>query len=167
MVVTNRLMVSSEDDQEKFVPQWLRPITVAKFYSSCETHRSKERNYYCRVCMLSFCKVCKEQHDRSKHEIPTVYKTSCMASFRIKDLKPLWDISSIHLYTFNGCLVAVIYKKGIGISRSCYKNRVAECESCRYGLKLPSAKYYSVECKVEAPLRMDESMVLMKRQRAS
>lgn len=66
------MTVSSGDDQEKVVPRWLRPIAGAKFYSSCETHRFKERNYYCRVCMVAFCKDCKKEHDRSKHEILTV-----------------------------------------------------------------------------------------------
>ncbi|XP_030536764.1 uncharacterized protein LOC115745381 [Rhodamnia argentea] len=150
-------MVSSEDDQEKAVPRWLRPIAGAKFYCSCETHRSKERNYYCRVCMVSFCKDCKEQHDRSKHEILKVYKTSHAASFRVEDLKPLWDISGICMYTSNGWLVALIYKRGIGISGSRGKKGIAECESCLYGLKSPSAKYCSVECKVEAALKMNGS----------
>ncbi|XP_048140240.1 uncharacterized protein LOC125316277 [Rhodamnia argentea] len=157
MTLTDAMMVSSGEDQEKVVPRWLRPLVDAKFYSWCETHRSKERNYYCRVCMLALCKDCKEQHDGSKHEIITAYKASHMASFRMEDLKQLWDISDICPYTFNGWLVAFIYRKGTGISRSHCKSGVAECESCRYGLKLASAKYCSVECKVEAALKKNGS----------
>ncbi|KAF7850844.1 hypothetical protein BT93_L4962 [Corymbia citriodora subsp. variegata] len=144
-------------DQEKVVPRWLRLILSAKFYSSCETHHSKERNYFCRVCMLALCKDCKRQHDHSKHEILTAYKASHAASFRMEDLKPLWDISGICPYTFNGWLVAFIYKKGTGLSRPRCKSGVAECESCRYALKSPSAKYCSLECKVEAALKMNGS----------
>ncbi|KAL3719480.1 hypothetical protein ACJRO7_004444 [Eucalyptus globulus] len=157
MTVTDTMMILSGDDQEKVIPRWLRPIAGAKFFSSCETHHSKERNYYCRVCTLAFCKDCKQQHDCSKHEILTAYKASHAASFRMEDLKSLWDISGICPYSFNGWLVAFVYKKGTGISRSRCKNGAAECESCRYVLKSPSAKYCSVECKVEAALKMNGS----------
>ncbi|XP_030512436.2 uncharacterized protein At3g50808-like [Rhodamnia argentea] len=150
-------MVLSGDDQKNVVPPWLRPIASIKLYDFCESHSSKEYSFYCRVCMVALCKECKKQHDLSGHDIIKVYKIARVASFRKKDLEPLWDISDIRLYNQKGWPVAVIYKEGDGISRSSDQSNAAECESCRYQLKSPRAKYCSVECKVEAVMKVDES----------
>ncbi|KAL3719576.1 hypothetical protein ACJRO7_004572 [Eucalyptus globulus] len=126
------MMILSGDDQEKVIPRWLRPIAG--------------RNYYCRVCMLAFCKDCKQQHDCSKHEILTNGGLEIAVGY-------FWYLPG----HFQRVLVAFIYKKGTGISRSRCKSGAAECESCRCVLKSPSAKYCSMECKVEAGLKMNGS----------
>ncbi|KAL3741394.1 hypothetical protein ACJRO7_016949 [Eucalyptus globulus] len=148
-------MVWSGDDQKNIVPPWLRLIASIKLYDSCMTHSSKECNFYCRVCMVALCKECKKQHDLSEHEIIKAYKVSKVASFRIEDLEPLWDASDIYPYSQNGWLVAFIYKRGDGAARSRGQSNLAECESCPYRLKSPTAKYCSVECKVEAMMKMN------------
>ncbi|KAI3439172.1 ATP-dependent Clp protease proteolytic subunit [Psidium guajava] len=157
MTGNGTMMASSGDDQEKVVPLWLRPIASAKLYSSCKTHRSKDRNFYCRICMVALCEECKKQHDLSKHEMIKAYKVGKDVSFRMEDLQSLWDISDICPYTSNKWLVAYIYKRGSGIASSGGRSSVAECESCQYRLKSPDAKYCSVECKVEAVMKMNES----------
>ncbi|XP_048141097.1 uncharacterized protein LOC125316542 [Rhodamnia argentea] len=151
------MMVSSGDDQKNVVPPWLRPIASIKLYDFCETHSSKECNFYCRVCMVAMCKECKTQHDLSKHEVMKAYKFDRAASFRMKDLEPLWDIYDICSYNKNGWLVVVIHKRGDGIAHSHGQSDAGECECCQYRLKSPSTKYCSVECKVEALMKMKES----------
>ncbi|XP_056175504.1 protein RGF1 INDUCIBLE TRANSCRIPTION FACTOR 1-like [Syzygium oleosum] len=157
MTGNDAMMVSPGDDREKVVPLWLRPIASAGVYSSCETHRSEERNFYCRVCMVALCKECKKQHDLSDHEMIKAYKVGRDVSFRMDDLKYLWDISDICQYTSNKKLVAFIRKRGDGSARSSSESGTTECESCQYRLKSPGAKYCSVECKVEAVMKMNGS----------
>ncbi|XP_048141096.1 uncharacterized protein LOC125316540 [Rhodamnia argentea] len=157
MTGNGTMMVSSRDDQGKAVPPWLRPIASAKLYSSCETHLSEDRNFYCRVCMVALCKECKKQHDLSKHEMIKAYKVGKDVSFRMEDLQSLWDISDICPYISNKWLVAYIYKRGARIASSGRQSSVAECESCQYRLKSPDAKYCSLECKVDAVMKMNES----------
>ncbi|KAI6703366.1 hypothetical protein NL676_012502 [Syzygium grande] len=151
------MTVSSEDDQKNMVPPWLRPIADIEFYSPCEAHSSKERNFYCKVCMVALCKECKKQHDLPEHEIIKSYKVAKKASFRMEDLEPLWDTSDICPYTQNGWLVAFVYKRGDGTAPSRSQGDLEECESCRYRLKSPDAKFCSVECKVEAAMKINGS----------
>ncbi|XP_030512447.2 uncharacterized protein LOC115726626 [Rhodamnia argentea] len=157
MTAMDMTMVLSGDDQKNVVPPWLRPIASIKLYDLCKNHSSRECNFYCRVCMVALCKECKKQHDLSEHEIIKAYKVAKVASFRMEDLEPFWDIFDICPYNQNGWLVAVIYKKGDGITRSRDQTDAAECESCHYRLKSSGSKYCSVECKVEAVMKINES----------
>ncbi|KAI3439173.1 ATP-dependent Clp protease proteolytic subunit [Psidium guajava] len=149
--------VSSGDDQKNAVPPWLRPIMRIQLCGLCETHSSRECNFYCRVCMFALCKECKKQHDVFEHEIIKAFKVNGAASFSMADLEPLWDISDICPYKGSRLLVAVIYKRGDGIASSRRWRDPAKCESCQYRLKSLSAKYCSIECKVEAVMKMNES----------
>ncbi|KAI3439175.1 ATP-dependent Clp protease proteolytic subunit [Psidium guajava] len=155
-------MVSSGDGQKNVVPPWLRAIAGIKLYDLCEIHSSKECNFYCRVCMVAMCKECMTQHDLSGHEVIKAYKFDRVASFRVKDLEPSWDIYDICSYNKNGWFVAVIHKRGDGIGRSHDQSDAGDCESCQYRLKSPSTKYCSVECKVEALMKMTESESMKK-----
>ncbi|XP_030512448.2 uncharacterized protein LOC115726627 [Rhodamnia argentea] len=128
-----------------------------QLYGLCETHSSEECNFYCRVCMFALCKECKKQHDIFEHEIIRAYKVNEVASFRLADLESLRDASDICPYKGNGRLVEVIYKRGDGIACCHGQGNVVECESCQYRLKSPSAKYCSIQCKVEAVMKMNES----------
>ncbi|KAL3741395.1 hypothetical protein ACJRO7_016950 [Eucalyptus globulus] len=150
-------MVSSGDDQKNGVPPWLRPIASIKFYDLCKTHSSKMCDFYCRVCMVALCIECKKQHDLSEHEIIKAYKAAEVASFRKVDLAPLWDTSDIDLYKRNVWLVAFIHKRGDGITHSRGPDDIGVCKTCQYWLKSLGAKYCSMECKVEAVMKMNGS----------
>ncbi|KAL3741397.1 hypothetical protein ACJRO7_016952 [Eucalyptus globulus] len=165
MMGNDATVVWSRDYQKNVVPPWLRPIASTKFYSPCKTHLSEERSFYCSICVIALCEECKKQHDLCKHDmikVPTLISNHLLtfrqdASFRMEDLRSLWDTSGICKYTSNRCLVAFVPKRGDGIARSHGQRSVAMCESCQYQLKSLGAKYCSVECKVEAVMKMNGS----------
>ncbi|KAL3741400.1 hypothetical protein ACJRO7_016955 [Eucalyptus globulus] len=136
MMGNDAVTVSSGDDQEKAVPMWLRPIASVKFHGPCDIHLSEKLDFYCRVCMIAVCKGCKKQHDLFEHEMIRVYKVGKDALFKMKDLKSLWNISDIRPHTIND---------------------VVKCESCQFRLRSLGAKFCSVECKVEAVMKMNGS----------
>ncbi|XP_039167473.1 uncharacterized protein LOC120292953 [Eucalyptus grandis] len=149
--------VSSGDDQEKAVPMWLRPIASVKFHGPCDIHLSEKLDFYCRVCMIAVCKGCKKQHDLFEHEMIRVYKVAKDAFFKMKDLKSLWDISDIRPHTINENAVAFVHKRGDGIPRPYDLNSDVKCETCHFRLRSSGAKFCSVECKVEAVMKMNGS----------
>ncbi|XP_048233300.1 uncharacterized protein LOC125370725 [Ricinus communis] len=143
-------------------PRWLSSLLQTKFYEPCETHSSKQCNFFCLDCIgskstFTLCENCNKANKHEDHNIIQVYKASRHTGLVPKKLKHLLDVSDIQTYKIN--LNTIIYinprpynEQQVNDKHNSYHRR---CETCNKELiqhhhdyHSSTYKFCSIGCKV-------------------
>ncbi|XP_040376290.1 uncharacterized protein LOC121053447 [Oryza brachyantha] len=151
-----------EEERRRLVPEWLRPLLAARFFTACPEHRrvsKSECNHYCLTCAGAGagaaavgCHWCVEEAHGAGHQVVQVRRSSYHSVVRVSELERALDLSRVQTYVINRDRVVFLNERAQaprnGRCAAASAAACSACEACGRGLLDAAFRFCSLGCKL-------------------